>query len=378
MREIDTEGIPKGRRAKRFQLSCKGKNYPPKYVISLANKYANGFMLNPSQFGGGQETNSFLRTLGFRIIEVSQSRVIKPASQQRRQRHNERCPECKRTIEALLRKIYGEVKVNYRFETGTKPQDYRQTTYYHNLRTIFNELQNHRDHRDFVKAKTLPHCDFFISNPGFIVEFDESQHFTACRKLTLSKYHETLELGFERNKWIKLCEAIDSKDQDPIDRDEKRAWYDTLRDFLPSIIGLKPTIRLFSQDLRWCSLKPEDPSDVKRFKEILERRKRNWAIELREDPNSSLARIVIAGDWHGNIDAAKMLLNDICDVWPKKKKVNFLITCGGFINCPWPDSLSNLEIGNPIFPEPRAVEFLAKNAKRNIELLLTKNLCSRL
>jgi|GEM_PF-6280167 len=38
MREIDTEGIPKGRGSKRFQLFCKGKNYPPKYVIPLANK----------------------------------------------------------------------------------------------------------------------------------------------------------------------------------------------------------------------------------------------------------------------------------------------------------------------------------------------------
>ena len=198
IREIDRNGVPESRKSRRFQLVYKGRDYPPKYVVSLANKHANGFELESSQFSGGQETNSSLRRLGFKIVELLRSGAAKPTSHQRK-RHNERCPECKRTVEALLRQIYGEVKVNYRFETGTKPQDYKQTTYYHNLKEIFNELRNHRGHRNFVKAQILPHCDFFIPDPGFIVEFDESQHFTACRKLALFKYPETLGLGFDRD-----------------------------------------------------------------------------------------------------------------------------------------------------------------------------------
>jgi hypothetical protein len=55
-----------------------------------------------------------------------------------------------------------------------------------------------------------------------------------------------LELGFDKKRWIRLCETIGAKDNDPPYRDEQRAWYDTLRDFLPSIRGLKPTIRLHS------------------------------------------------------------------------------------------------------------------------------------
>jgi hypothetical protein len=377
IREIDRNGFPRSRKSRKFQLVYRGRNYPPKYVVSLANKHASGFELESSQFSGGQETNSSLRRLGFKIVELLQSGTAKPTAHQRK-RHDERCPECKRTIEVLLRQIYGEVKVNYRFETGTKPQDYKQTAHYHNLKEIFNELQNHRGHKDFVKARALPHCDFFIPDPGFIVEFDESQHFTACRKLALSKYPETLELGFDRDKWIKLCEIVDAKDNDPIYRDEQRAWYDTLRDFLPSIQGLKPTIRLFSQDLRWCGLRPENPSDGERFKEILKGTKRNWIIEVRQDPDPSLGRIIVAGDWQGNIDATKSLLKDICDAWPKKKRVSFLITCGGFINFPWPSSLSNLEVGNPVYPERAAVEFLAEEARRNVELLLTENLCDKL
>jgi len=53
IREIDGKGVPEGRGSKKFQLVHKGKHYPPKYTISLANKYANGVKLHSSQFGGG-------------------------------------------------------------------------------------------------------------------------------------------------------------------------------------------------------------------------------------------------------------------------------------------------------------------------------------
>jgi len=61
IREIDRKGIPRGRDSKKFQLFHKGKYYPPKYVISLANKYANGVQLDSSLFSGGRETNYFCK-----------------------------------------------------------------------------------------------------------------------------------------------------------------------------------------------------------------------------------------------------------------------------------------------------------------------------
>ena len=101
-----------------------------------------------------------------------------------------------------------------------------------------------------------------MSSRRFIVEFDESQHFTEPRKIALENYPIELELGFDRKKWIKLCEEIKAKDDDPPLRDEQRTWYDTLRDFLPAIKGLKPTIRLFAKDYQWCDLDANNPSDV--------------------------------------------------------------------------------------------------------------------
>ncbi len=66
--EIERTGFPKNRSSRKYFLKRNGRYYPPKYVVSLANKYVNGRMLGPFQFGGGTETNSFLEKLRFEIV----------------------------------------------------------------------------------------------------------------------------------------------------------------------------------------------------------------------------------------------------------------------------------------------------------------------
>jgi hypothetical protein len=280
IREIDSNGILPGRESRKFCLIYEGRQYPPKYLLSLANRFANDEELDPSEFSGGQETNDFLKRLGFEIAETSSSYTFAmPISSQKRtfeatrKGHDERCLECKNTIERMLKKIYGDVENNYGFEVSTGVKNYKDVPFYQELKEILLELQNYRGHKDFMRVLILPRCDFFIPNPGFILEFDESQHFTLPRKISLQNYSPSLELGFSRVKWISLCEKIDAKDNDPPFRDEQRAWYDTLRDFLPEIKGLKPTVRLYSKDLHWCRLNPEDHNDVDRFKSLVEKGK---------------------------------------------------------------------------------------------------------
>ncbi len=65
--EIESSEIPAIRNSKRFVLKYKGKGYPPKYLISIANKYANNKSLSSEDFSGDLETNSFLENLGFKI-----------------------------------------------------------------------------------------------------------------------------------------------------------------------------------------------------------------------------------------------------------------------------------------------------------------------
>ncbi|GAI43637.1 unnamed protein product, partial [marine sediment metagenome] len=105
------------------------------------------------------------------------------------------------------------------------------------------------------------------------IEFDESQHFTAPRKLSLMHYPDGLKLGFPKQRWGQLCDEIDAKDNDPPFRDEQRAWYDTLRDFLPEIKGLSSTVRLYFKEMHWCNLDPENSSEVNRFEKFIEGRR---------------------------------------------------------------------------------------------------------
>jgi hypothetical protein len=65
---IDEAGIPTTRLSRKFHVVFEGKRYPPKYAVSIANKILTGKELPPSQFGGGDETNSFLSNLGFSIV----------------------------------------------------------------------------------------------------------------------------------------------------------------------------------------------------------------------------------------------------------------------------------------------------------------------
>lgn len=67
--EIDKKGITKGRHSSTYDVVYKGKSYPPKLVISIANRFANGEELDSKNFSGGKNTQAFqlLKKEGFHI-----------------------------------------------------------------------------------------------------------------------------------------------------------------------------------------------------------------------------------------------------------------------------------------------------------------------
>lgn len=67
IKEVDLKGIPSNRESTKYKLIYNYRAYPPKYLISIANKYVNGHGLKPYEFGGGTESNKFLINLGFEI-----------------------------------------------------------------------------------------------------------------------------------------------------------------------------------------------------------------------------------------------------------------------------------------------------------------------
>ena len=284
IRRINHDGVPPRRRGRGYCLVTNAEHLPPKYAIALAHQIATGEYLRSDRFSGGAESNDFLRRHGFSVVEcncggsVHDGRVtsVSRPSERTRQaiastRHSERCPECKRRVRELLERIYGTCVPNHGFGWRTGLAPYARTSIGSALRDVATVLETYRGFAigEFVRRDVLAGCDFWVPDPGFVVEFDESQHFTNPRKLALSVYADDLPLGFSAQRWISLCEHHDARDNDPPFRDEQRAWYDALRDVVPSLKGLQPTVRLYARDLPWCSLDPDNSEDRERFSDLV-------------------------------------------------------------------------------------------------------------
>ena len=66
---INRKGIPRQRRSRGYCLVADGKHFPPKYTIALAHEIATGYFLSSDQFFGGSESNRFLLSRNFNVIE---------------------------------------------------------------------------------------------------------------------------------------------------------------------------------------------------------------------------------------------------------------------------------------------------------------------
>jgi len=87
--------------------------------------------------------------------------------------------------------------------------------------------------------------------------------------ITLSFYPSDWSWGFSISRWRQLCRDIGAVDDIPFDRDERRAWYDTLRDLVPLVHGFKPTVRLYAEEFPWCSLDANSKIDNEIFQTLL-------------------------------------------------------------------------------------------------------------
>jgi len=171
----------------------------------------------------------------------------------------------------MLSAIYGECKTHRQFPWPANPEAYADTAIGSALQRIRDALAGLRGHRDFIKSAQMPPCDYFIADPPFIVEFDESQHFSRPRWVALAHYPEQIAVGFSVAHWQELCCEIDSVDDAPVDRDERRAWYDSLRDLLPLVHGFKPTVRLYAEETQWCAF-AVSARDITTFQTLIEQR----------------------------------------------------------------------------------------------------------
>lgn len=73
IKHINANEIPGHRKSINYDLIYDNKPYPPKYVLSLANKFANGNEISYNAHHAVHETHVTLKKLGFDINEKSSS-----------------------------------------------------------------------------------------------------------------------------------------------------------------------------------------------------------------------------------------------------------------------------------------------------------------
>lgn len=88
--------------------------------------------------------------------------------------------------------------------------------------------------------------DFYLPKYNLIIELDELQHFTKEREITFDYYNEK-DFNYSIYKWKSLCDSYNKKDSDPLTRDWKRAFRDSIRDLRARQNGI-PLLRLFIKD----------------------------------------------------------------------------------------------------------------------------------
>jgi hypothetical protein len=93
-------------------------------------------------------------------------------------------------------------------------------------------------------------------------------------------------------------------------------------------------VRLYASQTEWCRLDPEEPTDVERFRRLVDVQSRQLCFSVRADRGAIIARLIIKREWLGQAAEARTLLESLVEQWPPGQRVEFLVTCGGFVQFP--------------------------------------------
>lgn len=282
------------------------RRYPAKFIRGWAYELATGEALDPSKdFSGGLETAKFFRKLGFKVEhyrgsgkpEKSCENAVGVSPKKKRPRKEKPVaeiifkptgrvtpPDQRAYLLELLRRRFGEVQMEKTFSWLRVPSSDAMDG---SIKAIYEQLFRVRGYSDFAQAGTALKCDFYMPRQGVILEYDERQHFTKQRAVALKSYPEDVKLGFDRHAWIAVSERVQAQDGNPVYRDEQRAFYDSLRDLLPTQHGMV-TVRIQHGVEDWS---------LPAAYESLRNRLRDSGADVGENPDDENA--FFSDDWCG-------------------------------------------------------------------------------
>jgi len=201
---------------------------------------------------------------------------------------------------------------------------------------IVSNLSKFRGHKKFKDKIRKPEFDFVIEDNRIIIEYDERQHFTKARAICLSNYPKDVKTFFNKSTWLKKCNSINAKDNDPIDRDETRAFYDSVRDIEAFRNGWY-LIRFYHGEIDWES---KDAFNYLKSK-VAEATK----VKIQSSRNKArILRLALKTeyDFFNKDKIASKSFNYLAQEIDNNENYDFLVTPGGFIHFKWPDKFSTV------------------------------------
>jgi hypothetical protein len=233
---------PHHRPARSAFLLWRGEKLPAKYILRLSFHAATGCWPKAETLTGGKASVRVLTNLGFDAI------YEKPM----RKTWNKSEIKCARraALKGILERHFGQIETEWKCKIAV-PDLIDRTGMHPVLQRILNAIEAHRSISVQGRNGHQLAFDLFLKELNLPIEYDERQHFTPLRAAGLRAYPHHARLGFERARWIRLCEEIRAGDNSPAYRDEQRAFYDTLRDILAPKLGLLPVVRIFEEDVVW-------------------------------------------------------------------------------------------------------------------------------
>ncbi|MCK4346984.1 MAG: hypothetical protein KAW47_00055 [Thermoplasmatales archaeon] len=319
-----------------------GKKYPAKHIRGLAYQIVNKKEISKYDYSGGKETANFFQQLDFEVEYKKE--ILKPKTKGNetlaieksvwllKTSNNLNPVAQKNAIQKLLQEYFGVIETEKKFDWLKTPVPNKLPSEY---RQIFEALITYRNHNSFLNPNYQLLCDIVLDDQKLIIEYDENQHFSKARQITLENYPEHISLGYSKSDWVDACIKINAKDNSPIDRDEKRAFYDTVRDIEAQRHGYT-LIRIKYGDFDW-----ENENAIEHLKAIIAK---NCNSMKTKDSKHKIARLILTGkqyDKNGRpkYKEIKKVITNFLAKTDNKKRFEFILTPGGFLNFELPCKL---------------------------------------
>ena len=327
-------------------LIYNNKKYPAKHIRGMAYLIANKQEISKQEFSGGEATVKFFTRLGFQV--EYHKNTLKPRStpnaapERKIVAKKDTKPSDRRyspvsqknALQKLLQEQYGKIDTEKKFDWLRTPDQNNLPKEYFE---IVDALSVYRHYQEFKKSNFQLSFDFVINNYKIVIEYDERQHFSEARKITLHHYPESIRLHYSKKSWIEACDRINAKDNDPIDRDERRAFYDTVRDIEAYRNGYK-LLRIKHGDYDW-----EGQGAEIHLKNLL-----SFALSSNDASagRHKIARLIVTGkhyDENNNLSDHRLatLIEGFVNQFHGRNEFEYIVTPGGFLTFQFPLTIRN-------------------------------------